>query len=327
MQVAIQLVPDECLSHHGILGQTWGEKQGPPYPLGGSNHSASEKKAGWWKSLDKNGSDNQNGTKKKGLSEKRKKQIKIGIAIVGTALAAYGGYKLVKSRKIDGLVNIGKKNVESVLNKKVGDIDLKKDTSVKLPENATSKMVDNIVSEASGKIVNGLKTLTKPEKISEIISKANPNRGDPKYHDNCTASSMASFLRSIGFDVVAKPTGGTKWLKDVVKESFKNARILSDVEQGATFAKSPDAAAGMLVRKFGNNASGVVSVQLTSGKGHAFNWKITDGVVEFFDGKVNKDDSYIRARYWGQIAKSGLMTIARLDNADIDFDGIKKYVE
>ena len=39
------------LYHHGILGQRWGRKNGPPYPLGTGDHSASEKKAGWRKSL------------------------------------------------------------------------------------------------------------------------------------------------------------------------------------------------------------------------------------------------------------------------------------
>lgn len=40
------------LAHHGILGVKWGKRNGPPYPLGASDHSASEKKAGWRKSLD-----------------------------------------------------------------------------------------------------------------------------------------------------------------------------------------------------------------------------------------------------------------------------------
>lgn len=43
---------DYYLQHHGILGMHWGFRNGPPYPLGFGKHSASEKKAGWTKSLD-----------------------------------------------------------------------------------------------------------------------------------------------------------------------------------------------------------------------------------------------------------------------------------
>lgn len=43
------------LYHHGIAGQKWGKRNGPPYPLSAGAHSASEKKAGWKKSLDNDG--------------------------------------------------------------------------------------------------------------------------------------------------------------------------------------------------------------------------------------------------------------------------------
>ena len=78
------------LAHHGILGMKWGRKNGPPYPLGASDHSATEKKAGWRKSLNGKGkietkrsknkpvstkseSPETTSTKRKGLTEKQKK--------------------------------------------------------------------------------------------------------------------------------------------------------------------------------------------------------------------------------------------------------------
>lgn len=33
------------ISHHGILGQKWGKRNGPPYPLGGGDYTAAEKRA------------------------------------------------------------------------------------------------------------------------------------------------------------------------------------------------------------------------------------------------------------------------------------------
>ena len=39
------------LAHHGILGQKWHKRNGPPYPLDAGDHSKSEKEAGYKKSI------------------------------------------------------------------------------------------------------------------------------------------------------------------------------------------------------------------------------------------------------------------------------------
>lgn len=45
----------DVLCHHGIFGQKWGRRNGPPYPLKPSKHSAREKRLGWRKSLNNDG--------------------------------------------------------------------------------------------------------------------------------------------------------------------------------------------------------------------------------------------------------------------------------
>ena len=91
---------DEYLAHHGILGQRWGKKNGPPYPLDANDHSASEKKAGWRKSLnassyrkDENNSTSYRVNAGKGLTDRQKTAILIGAGIAATGLVAYGVYR------------------------------------------------------------------------------------------------------------------------------------------------------------------------------------------------------------------------------------------
>lgn len=53
MEYIDETMHEDELYHHGILGMHWGRRNGPPYPLSAGKHSASEKKAGWRKSLKK----------------------------------------------------------------------------------------------------------------------------------------------------------------------------------------------------------------------------------------------------------------------------------
>ena len=62
------------LYHHGIKGQKWGKRNGPPYPLGSGQASASEKKAGWKES--KFTGESKDTTKKKSWLERRREKKK-----------------------------------------------------------------------------------------------------------------------------------------------------------------------------------------------------------------------------------------------------------
>ena len=97
---------DECLAHHGIRGQKWGVRNGPPYPLGEKDHSASEKKAGWQKSLDKH-QENQQSSSDKGLT------VTKGGAKINMSGETGGNYQ---SHISNGTLNISNK-IRQVANK------------------------------------------------------------------------------------------------------------------------------------------------------------------------------------------------------------------
>ena len=87
-------LPSDILVHHGIKGQKWGQRNGPPYPLTASSYSSAEKHA--------RSKMNFGGSRQfKGLSDKQKKYIKIGAIAVGASIAICGGVYLHKSLSYD----------------------------------------------------------------------------------------------------------------------------------------------------------------------------------------------------------------------------------
>ena len=305
--------PFTCLSlaHHGILGQKWGKRNGPPYPLDAEDHSASERKAGWRKSLDKGDISSYNKKrrqeqkpeeKRKGLTSGQKKAIAIGATAAAVALASYGAYRL---GYLDRFKNRGSLLTGDIFDK-IGDQPISQ------------------VGEAAQKPKNDFKRIKEP--LKDSIQKANPLLGSEEGTNNCTYCAVAGAMRMMGFDVVAKGTGGTgRNLGVVADDCFRGARILEG--NAKTFGKSPKDAAELLKKKFGDNAYGMVGAPLTENRGgHAFSWRIQDGVVEFFDFQQKRTNDTIVQKYWNHIDPNGYLTLVRLDNAEINMDTIHKYV-
>lgn len=116
---------------------------------------------------------------------------------------------------------------------------------------------------------NGLPKIKNAEHITETIKNTNPNFGKMEYDANCTSCSIAAFLRQKGCNVKAGKTPGGARLVDMISECFDvgdtmEDRDLFNLTAYTTKTRENETTAEkvsrMLIRKFGENASGVVGV-------------------------------------------------------------------
>lgn len=269
------------LMHYGVKGMKWGVRHDYE-PVGRESKSKSKSKSQ---------------QERRHLTAKQKRYIKIGLAVTGTTLAAYGGYKLYQSGILQNAV-------------------------------ASRKASKQLYGDIGDFVSEGVQSASK-SKYSSLLGKVNPNRGNPNYDNNCTYCAVATYLRSIGRSVEARDTGRKpQILGGVADNVFKNPRIIDG--SAGTFGKSVDDASNMLVKKFGNNAAGAVGINFKNGKGHTFNFFIDDGVVTFVDGQdimslVNTGRADMD-KFWRAIDSQGALTLVRFDNAEIIEDAVRKVV-
>ena len=199
------LISEPHLYHHGILGMRWGvrrfqKKDGSLTSAGKSRYGVKGEKK----------SKSESETKIKGLS----KGQKAAIALVAAGLAAYGGYKLAQSGKLDGFINRGSKALSTDELKALGisvaepsrieptRIELDRiDTSV--PEyGSIDREFLNKAKEAGFNVKDEIKTGDDRtyEDILQELDEINPSGRNT----NCKAVTAVYDLNARGLDIAAK---------------------------------------------------------------------------------------------------------------------------
>lgn len=259
------------LLHHGIKGQRWGKKNGPPYPLDYDQHSSAEKKQNSRLTID---GDADTGKKRKGLTDEQKalaKKILKGVAITaGVAAVAAVSYKAIESGAFDDIIGGGRGFVSKTISN-VAD----KSQIGKSFNQIDKQMVDSINSDVAGTYegeINCFHTTT-----SYILN-----------------SLFGKSTKALGFNAIDEVSGLSREGRDIklYKAIFDNIEIES--KEGKSFNE--------VFSELKPGSTGVLRIGNPSG--HFINYeKDTAGNTTIVDPQ-NRMFKVMKADKWSDMART-----------------------
>lgn len=311
----------EYITHHGIKGQKWGKRNGPPYPLDYDDHTEEQKKKNPKTVITPNKNENTKLTNKTDLnkitikdvfqSETFKRAIKIGAACAIT----YAGYKVLSNGKLGSIIPGGLS--QSQINfdaysklikrfdsqyKAIGDDALYISAFESFEEIPKTPPIVSNISDSVKDIVS-----------SNLI---NPNRKDkptnpffdPEYigsNMNCTFCTTSIIARIRGYNVQASINCINGMAHTEVERWFKGAKFSAleasdSTELFANLSKQPDGSYGNIITKFNDN----------DGR-HSIFYCVENGRARIFDGQLGLE--YSPSDFSEKFVPDNTM-FARLDN-------------
>jgi len=316
------------LVHHGIQGQKWGERNGPPYPLDYEAHSSREKRENSRVKLV-----NYDKAKSNKITKDKIKKI-IGIT-AGAAVGAYVLYNGVNIMSggyldlaVDGLKNeIISKGMNLLSSESYAD-ELQKSLQ-SLKELPSADLNLDIINNTKTPKEVIHKYLSDPDSLS-IYEEATlmSDIKDGRF-ENCAFCTTSASLRQKGYDVVAgtSTSGNTParmltWWKGSHYEDLYGNKMDSPLQQ-ASFLKThlQDAQTGAgeysvlenRLREFGNNSYGELTVFGSQG-GHSVQFSVADNKVKIYDYQVKQEYDSIESFFGSSFFDYDKTMFMRLDN-------------
>lgn len=299
------------LMHHGIKGQKWGTRNGPPYPLKPGMHSASEKKQR--ARIGKEGMD---------------PEIAFAIAEIAISTA------LIFSPAIVELIRKGKdktnnkkaeEKLKEIRENKKGTIDEKTGFHMKNKETSVEEDLKHVnpahstSSNTNNNCVYCSATFEMRRRGYDVSANLSPEgmNGRKVITDLFPGSKVNNIDTNDFIDKKSDPINPK--FNPINKTEFNNTCRIASYGLNKSYAKD---VVNILSKE--KDSRGCLLVSWGIGGGHAVNYEVKNGVVRVLDGQSGK--IYSGNDLEKLLSSTVLVANIRLDNQKFDSDKVKKVM-
>jgi len=250
------------LRHHGILGQKWGVRNGPPYPL-----SSSKKQ----KIRSSNGNIAKRSSNEISNKAKGKRLVDSFMAVNGNKSAGEAEEELVAYLAMAAVY--------------LATFGILRYSAKKKEKKERADFIDELNQRRGNSAFSSLKDVPKLENAeppSDNMKVTNPDFPAQGTTVNCTFCTSAMAMREKGYNVKAAKCDHAWYSDDLFSKCFNSPTVKMDKKQNAKQMLDT-------LSSLGDGAYGNLSVSWKLGGGHSIFFKNENGKTRIYDGQNGQE--------------------------------------